>query len=200
MAAAWCAIAALAAACLDRNPDFDGPREAMGSSAAHGSATAGSTADGTAAATTTSLDPTSDGGASDEVGEPSTCEPDGFEPNDAQHVQIAVGEYQVVLETVAAVDRYLLPLSADGPFHMRVVAEVPTLRTCGFIRCQDVAEAAQVTCNVGLSGADEEGSVGCCGGPEIDLDFTCGDGGAKGLIRIGGATTDCTYYGLTVAR
>ncbi|HWB75552.1 MAG TPA: hypothetical protein VG755_11375 [Nannocystaceae bacterium] len=167
-ACAGAIFAIVANGCLDPNPDFDGP-----------ASEASSAADGAGESTTEA-----------------SCLADGYEPNDLQSAAIPFGTFTLVLETVDAIDTYSLWVAPEAPelFHATADADV---RVCGFVRCEGVVEAPQVECTMGLSGGNENGDPGCCGGPELALAFVCGgDTSAKIVVSVDDAPADCTSYGL----
>lgn len=176
-------IAALAAAglaaCLDANPDFDGPATPSSGAGASSAADEGSTA------VPSDL--------------PISCAPDGLEPDDDRPM-VTPGTLQLVLETAGAEDRFHVYLDQLAPKQFAVELDVPSLRACAYVRCETGTEAAAVTCTTGLSGVDmETGYPGCCGGPSVALDYVCGgDTTAKVYVDIDGSTHDCTYYGVRV--
>lgn len=166
---------ALALGCLDPNPDFD--RVGTTSDSSGDASGQGSDGDG---------DGTSEG----------VCIEDGYEPNDDAPREISLGSFALMLERTDAIDRYTLWREAGAPDRITASADA-AVRVCAFVRCETDLEAAQIACAVGLSGGDENGNQGCCGGPAVDVTFTCGgDGSAKVYLVVDEAAADCTAYGL----
>jgi len=164
-------------ACLDPNADFDGP------------VTSGSEGTGSS----------SGGGSSSSTEGPTSCDADGFEPNDDQEASIQLGSYDVILETVDALDRYNIFFDdvGTGEFHMAADADV---RVCAFVGCEGSFEPAVVDCTIGLEGSNEGGNIGCCGGPALGMTYVCApELGAKLHLVVDQAPADCTLYTLELA-
>jgi hypothetical protein len=180
------------AACLERNSDFDGPASTSGSSTS-GSSTSGGDAGATAGST-------SDETAADTSTTDATCVPDGFEQEGEPAGQVTLGEHELVLESIDAIDRYNMFRSGEVPktFHAAADADV---RVCVYVQCDDSPIPADIDCVVGLSAAEPESATpGCCGGNTVDLSYICGGTtAAKVEIIVDMPPAACTPYTLVLA-
>lgn len=170
------AIAA-SAACLEPNTDFD---------EADSSGSESSSTD------TSGLD---DSSTTDAV-----CVPDGFEQDGEPSVQATLGELELVLETIDAIDRYSIYRPEETPKTFYAAADAD-VRVCVYMQCEDAPEYADITCNVGLAASEpESGTPGCCGGNAVDLAYVCGGTTtAKAVIWVDMPPADCTPYTLLLA-
>jgi hypothetical protein len=181
---------ATSAACLERNTDFDEPASSSDTGNADASTTDAST----------SASPTTESAASDESTTDAACVPDGFEMDGDPSVQATLGELELVLETIDAIDRYNLYRDAAVPKTMYAAADAD-VRVCMYIACEDSLEYADITCVVGLAASEPESATpGCCGGNTVDLSYVCGGNTtAKAEIWVDMPPADCTPYTLTLA-
>ena len=172
--------AAMLAACLERNSDFDGP--ASTSVASTGEAGAG------------------DASTSDTSTTDASCTPDGFEHPGEPSVEAQLGELELVLESIDAIDRYSLYRPSEVPETFYAAADAD-VRVCVYVNCEDSPDSADVDCQVGLDGSHPDSAApGCCGGNTVELAFVCGgDTTAKVNIFVDMPPADCTPYTLVLA-
>jgi hypothetical protein len=175
---------ASASACLDPNPDFDGePSTTDGGSADDGPTS--SPGESTSAPSSSSSETSA------------TCEPDGFEPNDEMEAQIPLGEHSMTLETVEGRDLYNVYFEETVPESLWMAAGAD-VEVCAFIECEGTFDPPQYDCvEPAQSGSNDEGTIGCCGRPELAMTWTCAPQlGAKLHLEVRGAAQDCTHYTL----